>query len=109
MGNNNFLTLEKLKTKLNEKIIDKNMLDLSIVKNEQKSFKKSPTINYDISKLKLNLYKRNVFSPFYFHNSKLKKIMLLHNKENSNSNNNISYSNFSSLTNITNINSKKMT
>ena len=107
MGNNNFLTLEKLKTKLNEKIIDKNMLDLSIVKNEQKNVKKSPTINYDISKLKLNLYKRNAFSPFYFHNSKLKKIMLLHNKDNSNSNN-ISYSNFSSLTNITNINSKKM-
>ena len=110
MGNNNFLTLEKLKTKLNEKIIDKNMLDLSIVKNEQQNFKKSPTINYDISKLKLNLYKRNAFSLFYFHNSKLKKIMLLHNRDNKDNSNsdNISYSNFSSLTNITNINSKKM-
>ena len=106
MGKNNFLTLEKLKSKLNEKIIDKSMLDLSIVKNENKSFKKTPTISYDFSKLKLNLFKRNAFSPFYFHNSRLKKIMLLHNKDNS-IYSNISYSNFSSLTNLTNINNKK--
>ena len=106
MGKNNFLTFEKLKSKLNEKIIDKSMLDLSIVKNENKSFKKTPTISYDISKLKLNLFKRNAFSPFYFHNSRLKKIMLLHNKDNSNYND-VSYSNFSSLTNLTNTHTKK--
>ena len=104
IGNNNFFTLEKLKTKLNEKIFDKNMFDLSIVKNEKKSFKKSPTINYDMSKLNLNLHplKRNAFSPYYFHNSKLKKIMLLHNNEKSNIYN-ISDTDFSCFTNITSI------
>ena len=80
------------------------MFDLSIVKNEKKSFKKSPTINYDMSKLNLNLHplKRNAFSPYYFHNSKLKKIMLLHNNEKSNIYN-ISDTDFSCFTNITSI------
>lgn len=104
IGNNNFFTLEKLKTKLNEKKLDKNMFDLSIVKNEQKSSNKSTKINHDITKLNLNLHilKRNAFSPFYFHNSKLKKIMLLHNNDNSNIYNN-SDTDFSCFTNITSV------
>ena len=85
IGKNNFFTIEKLKSKFKEKNLDKNMLDLSIVKNENKKIKKSSSINFEKGKFSTNIFHKNSFSPFYFHNVKLKKMMLLHNENSDNS------------------------
>lgn len=84
IGKNNFFTLEQLKIKFKEKILDKKMLDLSIVKNEDKKIKKSSSLNYKKVKFNFDIFHKNSFSPFYFHNKKLKKIMLLHNESSNN-------------------------
>ena len=84
IGKNNFFTLEQLKTKFQEKNLDKKMLDLSIVKNENKIIKKSSSLNYKKIKFNFDIFHKNSFSPFYFHNKKLKKLMLLHNESSNN-------------------------
>jgi len=97
IGKNNFFTLEKLKSKFREKMIDKDVLDLSIVKNENKSMKRPPIINCKMRKVQSNIFNKNSFSPLYFHNKKLKKIMSLQND----SSNYISEGNTINATNIT--------
>ena len=97
IGKNNFFTLEKLKSKFREKMIDKEVLDLSIVKYENRSMIKPPIINCKMRKIQSNILNNNSFSPFHFHNKKLKTIMFLQND----SSNNISEANTINATNIT--------
>ena len=80
IGKNNYFTLEKLKSKFKEKIIDKEVFDLSIVKYEKKN---PPIIHCRIKTIRSNVFNKNSFSPSYFHNKKLKKIMF-QNNDNSN-------------------------
>ena len=66
IGKNNFFTLEQLKLKFKEKTLDKKMLDLSIVKNEDKKIKKSSSLNYKKVKFKVDIFHKNSFFSFYF-------------------------------------------
>ena len=84
IGKNKFFTLEQLKSKFKEKGIDKNLLDLSIVKNENKKYQKYPLLNYEGDKFNSFIFQKNYLSPNNFHNKKFKKIMFLHNESSNN-------------------------
>ena len=79
IGKNNYFTLEQLKSKFKGNNLDKSVLDLSIVKYENKSTNKSLRYNYQLGKLNPYAFNKISFSPSYFHNKKLKKIMISHN------------------------------
>ena len=101
IGNNNFFSLEQLKTKFKKNNLDKKVLDLSIVKYENKIFKKSPSLNNEIGKFKSNIFKKNL-SPSYFHNTKLKKIISFHDI-NSNNNSDVNASSNQTINSTINI------
>ena len=108
IGKNHFFTIEKLKEKFKETNLDKNILDFSIVKNENKKIKKSSSLDYKKGKFNSSIFHKNSFSPFYFHNIKRKKMMLLHNINSNNfSDLNISLNLSIHSTNNNNISFKK--
>ena len=76
IGNNNIFSFKKLKSKFNENHLDKKVFDLSIVKNDNRIIKKIPTFNNEFGKFHI----KKSFSPSYFHNKQLKKMMLFHNE-----------------------------
>ena len=78
IGKNYFITLEELKSKFQEKSLDKSVLDSSIVKYNSKVRDKSllKSKNY---KLNSDFFHKGALSPLYSNKLKLKKIIFHRN------------------------------